>query len=195
MAHLRKLGDEVDMNSGNSDVAMKWQFRTTKDNGAATEECPCGKQRIRYLMFIRHKNTRNTTFVGSGCIKMFEERLQNMMKVAHALIVRGVRGTFLGLTDEVEGSPTKLEFKISAHHGLVQNIDDFRECFNPFPVAHLDNKWICQVFPPGRESVYDYIEQLNIEQQYNLKLELSRSDQDDQTGISLYITECEELPN
>ena len=199
MDHLRKRGEEEDMTADETDVVRKWHFKSTKDNGEVdeNEKCPCGRNTIRYLMYIWHENTNYRTFVGSKCIRIFEVGLQNLMTVAYALMKSGVKGTFVGQTDGVEGSPPKLEFQIAANHGLVNNIRDFEEHFDHIPVDYqaLHNGWICQVFPPGRESVYDYAETLVREQQYNLKLELSRYTQDDETGFSLYIIECTAIAN
>ena len=192
MEHLRRLGGPDDMNVGNFDVARKWQFTRTCDNGAANENCPCGKYGIRYLMYIKHRNTGNDTFVGSECIKIFEERLQKVMKVAFALMSRGVQGKFLGVT---AGASPKLRFEISGNHGLVRNKSDFQLYFDHVPVHQVSSKWECRVFPPNGEALTAYAATLQDGGRYSLKLKLSRWSQSYGTGFSLAIIECTALTN
>ena len=192
MGHLRELGGPDDENLDNFNVARKWKFTRTHDNGEPTEECPCGKKGIRYLMYIKHEETGNETFVGSECVKIFEERLQNVMKVALTLMQTGLKGTFKGVT---EGASPKLRFQINANHGLVKNIADFKVYFNHVPVCQSSQKWECRVFPPKRARSVNYSTGLTKEQKYNLKLKLSRWTQGYGTGFSLDIIECTVIAN
>ena len=192
MKHLRELGDANDLTLGNFDVASKWQFTRTCDNGEANENCPCGKHGIRYLMYIKHTNTGNDTFVGSQCITIFEERLQKVMEVAFALMSRGVQGKFLGVTTR---NPPKLRFEISGNHGLVKNKSDFKLYFDHVPVHQVSSKWECCVFPPNRAAVNAYVATLQDGGSYSLKLKLSRWSQSYGTGFSLDIIECTAITN
>jgi len=188
MEHLRQLGDEEDMNLRNSDsdVARKWKFTKTDDNGEADEECPCGKKEIRYLMYIKHKNTGNEIFVGSSCIKLFERCLENLTNVALALMQTGVKGTYKGVTKR---NPRQLKFKIPPNHGFVRNLNDFRVHIIYVPVSQLEyNDWNCEVFPPDRDKIEEYARKLVIGQQYQLKVKLTRWENDDGNSFSLFIT-------
>ena len=190
MDHLRSF-EENGENLQPIELAKRWKFKGCEDLGEASAKCPCGHQGIRYLMYIVHENLGCETFVGSECIKIFEERLQNVMRVARNLMVRGVNATYTGLFTEGRGK-VKLNFAISGNHGLARKQRDFEKYFQNFPVDNKNGRWICRVFPKeGQNHAREYADNhLTVGRKYLLKLKMARWETSYGTGISLIFISC-----
>ena len=182
MQHLRLFEKANGAGKGVAKLVQSWKFIRSEDTGEAESECPCGKNGLRYLMFIKHKVTDEETHVGSDCIKIFEEKLQSVMQVAERLLRNGLKGTFQGITKNVKNP--KLRFQINSQHGLVQEINNFslyfdREKIPVFQNTRSQNEhWECAVFPSNfpHVSSSSYAERARLVSgnSYHMKLRLER---------------------
>ena len=192
MTYLKSLEEDPSRPISYIDLVAKWCFSYTEDLGDANETCPCGKRGVRYLMHIVHVESQKTTFVGSKCIKIFKEVLQAVLKVATNLMVRGITGTYKGLS---RTKNRKFRFQIRPNHGLVKEIENFRQLFGKKNTPVFYNKytkhWECMVFGAvfGARRNWNFRD-FSEGTKYKLRLQLKCWSASYGEGFSLYIIEA-----
>eukprot|EP00111_Clytia_hemisphaerica_P021417 TCONS_00063029-protein len=131
-------------------------------------------------------------FVGSKCIKTFEEELQEVLKVALRLVEHGLNGTYKGIANNLAGK-RKMRFQIDGNNVLVKHKDKFKRFLNFVPVYQAGRNWET-VLPPFGNSIesQDYAKKkLRQDMQYKIKLGMRQwrmKGKTEKTGFSLYIT-------
>ena len=184
----------------NLDIARRWKFVRSEDTGECDHDCPCGKKGIRYLLYIQNLyNTRIEVFVGSKCITIFEEGLQEVLKVALRLVQYGLYGTYKGITNTTSGGRKKMRFQIDGKSGLVKHKDKFQLFLNFVPVYKAGRHWEIAVLPPLGNSIEseDYADGMNLstDGKYRIKLAMKEWYWESKgiSGFSLYIISMEKL--
>lgn len=178
--HLREISKEKrdDMR-----MYMEWYFDKTEDTGEASSLCPCGKQGLRYLCYIKNKHTRNTTYVGTTCIELFDKEMKEVLKLVHGLVSVGIRGQYKGISNT---NQSKHRFEIRANTNLVKKSQFLKSQVKYVPIYQKGNeKWEMQLFfdisvPAG----------LHEGQFYRLRMKSSRWEQDYGTGITFRVIQC-----
>ena len=178
--HLRTLSRQKE-----DDLSMyrEWYFQRTEDTGTLDNTCPCGKQGLRYKCFIQNEHTRQSTFVGTKCIELFDEEMKEVLKLVHCLISSGIRGKYKGLSTKTN----KHRFEIRANTNLVTKSDFLKSHLKFVPIYKKgDGKWEVQVFFENMGNPLDE------DKFYQLRIKSSRWENEHGTGVTFRVIQYSE---
>ena len=179
--HLKQLSVEKE---DECRIYREWLFSQTEDSGeAAGSDCPCGKKGIRYLCYITNNTTRKQTFVGTTCVKFFDEDMKEVLKLTLGLISAGIAGKYKG-----SGNRGKQRFEIRGNSILVNKQSRLKALFTFIPIYRKKNgKWEIQVFTSELGLIED--------RRYMIKIKTSRWAQKYGTGVTFRVIERQQIYN
>jgi hypothetical protein len=129
------------------------------------------------LCRIVNKLTNRDAEVGSECVQWFDEKTQRVVNLGHALMVRGVVGTYRGETR----SGHALRFKINGGSALVKSRKVCEQLFGRYPVYKAGDRWEMNVSKAGGARFV-------LHEKYRLRLTMSKwVSRDGKSGITFFV--------
>jgi hypothetical protein len=100
-------------------------------------DCPCGHRHIHQLCHIHNRLTKKEATVGCDCIKWFDEKLANLVKLAQHLMK--IQATYVGPSHGYNDS--QLDFRLSKERKAFSATDVFRTFYTRLPWHKVGDKW------------------------------------------------------